>query len=128
MTTLKRISNLTGYSEAYLTSKDYKGNIKNIRLAAIWIMREEFDVDELAIIFNRQPQNIRYMLHTAQGLLEAHDSCITRLIEQLYQPSKTGFKKALKRAVESWDKSTTFNQWIFKKGMEYQSNKINKKL
>jgi len=124
MTTLQRISKLTGYSEAYITGKDYKGHIKNVRMAAIWIMKEEFDIAELAIIFGKRDDSIRRIISNVQGLLEVEDKHIKRLIDLFYQSGAKQLKNALKEAVDSWDKSTTYDMHIFTKGMEFQAKKI----
>lgn len=124
MTTIERVSDKTGFSKAEITGKNYKGAIKNIRLATVWIMQDEFDKYELSVMFDRKVRSIEDMIACVRELLDVKDARMIRIIAQLHLSTDEVLKTALKQAVDSWDKTMTLNKWIFQKGIEFQSNKI----
>jgi len=124
MTTLNRISEKTGFTESEITGKNYKGAIKNIRLATIWIMQDEFDKYELSVMFNRSVRGIEDMVEYVRTLLYVKDARMIRIIAQLHLSPNEVLKTALKQAVNSWDRSMSMDLWLFSKGIEFQSNKI----
>lgn len=120
MITIKQISKITGYTEEQITGKDYRGDLKNVRLATLWLLKDLYSIDELSKMFDRKIYGIQYLINNAQCLLDVQDSRIVYLVGLFSQPDIKMLKTALNKAVNSWDRSIPLQMWIFQKGMEYQ--------